>query len=700
MSNIFTKEEIVKRICNKMEAQPPEFFYTVPKEAQTHSILTAEPMHNAIWDMNVREDGRVFIAVCGEVMFDVYVKLYEYVYEKNEFRHIFDFNHKVIQHDRAIRPSKFHTSISFLPDGKLIMSTHTTARASGHPAWLPRSFANHQFEGYQGSNVVICDPDTGFFRNLGILAQAETIYGGVYNPHNNHFYGVGMFKGNLYDCDLDTLGVVNRGQVSDGPIWKLVVGKDTNVYSATFSGVLFRILSETGEVEYFEDYRVPTNRPNQHIPQLEDGTMLFTPSYSTAEFCTFNPLTGEYKRYPSGMPKTLPWDCGGVLGADFDSKGCLWYAIKQRYTPGSRLVKWDIFNGGEPVDIGVIGHPDVRTDYCTSELIIHDDIIYIADSNHGEDPVGIVAVDIRKITQKALSSKRDLTKDFDFYTGVANGGDMWPHGDYAKRLEEYIDAAYNGQDFNVAEHDEFEIVAPYEFESAVILWPRIGVENTKVIDMAWIDNETIEAVCTGEKTFIVRIKNGKLEKITQSNRDGAMRSALHAKIPEGLVFPCHPGRQYLSHPESSVKMADGSIIAGSYDGMLSRIKDGKVYSLGMVVTCGGIHSMCVDSTGTKVYGVAGYSEALGTVFTYDDENGIVIQGMCGIGGEEDPDREAAAVYEQIDVENVGYTDNPNKNRYFVFYATQPISCAISPDDKYLAIGTADKLGGVGIYKLK
>ena len=73
--------------------------------------------------------------------------------------------------------------------------------------------------------------------------------------------------------------------------------------------------------------------------------------------------------------------------------------------------------------------------------------------------------------------------------------------------------------------------------------PFCSSENTRVIDIKWIDNETIEAVCTGEKTFIVRIKNGKIEKITQSNRDGAMRSALHADIPDGIVFPCHPGRQ-------------------------------------------------------------------------------------------------------------------------------------------------------------
>ena len=62
---LFTREEIFNQF-QIMPAQEKEFFYTVPKEAQTHNILEAEPMHNAIWDMNVREDGRVFVAVCGD----------------------------------------------------------------------------------------------------------------------------------------------------------------------------------------------------------------------------------------------------------------------------------------------------------------------------------------------------------------------------------------------------------------------------------------------------------------------------------------------------------------------------------------------------------------------------------------------------------------------------------------------------------
>ena len=54
----------------------------------------------------------------------------------------------------------------------------------------------------------------------------------------------------LYACNLTDMSVKDYGQVSDGPTWKFYVGRDGNVYSATYSGILFMIDKDTGDGEW------------------------------------------------------------------------------------------------------------------------------------------------------------------------------------------------------------------------------------------------------------------------------------------------------------------------------------------------------------------------------------------------------------------------------------------------------------------
>ncbi|MBE5816416.1 MAG: hypothetical protein E7315_01675 [Clostridiales bacterium] len=669
-------------VLNSMFQQPAkneDFFYLVQQSAVKHKELVQDPIYNAIWDFAISPEGRIFFSACGECQNAIYVKLYEYLPESEEFLCHFALNDKVIQHDRAIRPSKFHTGITFMPDGKMIMITHTTAKSHLHPDWLPRVYADHQFEAYQGSNLLIYDPNTGEFNDCGIMSQYETLYGGVYNHHNNTYYACGMLKGHLYACNLTDMSVRDYGQVSDGPTWKFYVGIDGNVYSATYSGILFMIDKDTGEVTFLHGLRVPTNRPCQHITEYKkDGTLFFTPSYTVPLMCSYNPATKEYKTYPNAMPKNLPDDCASIQGMAFDSKGRLWYSLMQKAN-GCRLAMWDIFNGGEPIDYGQVGTLATKGIVCSTELLIYDDIIYIADSNHNDDPVGVVVVDINKLDDDFLKdpSGREKIVDFICYNTVENGREMWPYGNMDAVIERWIDKVLKDANDPRIRTDDNDAYCPYPPVAANVFWHKIGENNTRVRHIEWADNETVTGIIGNDKLYSFTIKNNKIEQLIENTGDNDIPSLLKTSIPEELKLPTHPGRRYLSKAECSVKMADGTVIVGTHDGMLARIKDGKVYSLGMVVTCGGVHCLCTDSTGTTVYGVAGYELGLGCVFKYDGENGLKLLGMC----------------------KVAPAFSGDGDDVYWFYVTQPVVCAVSPDNTRLAIGTADRMGGVGIYSL-
>lgn len=67
----------------------------------------------------------------------------------------------ILPHDRQIRASKFHSSICFMPDGRLIMTTHTTDESPCHPTWMPIAYYHHLWEGFAGGHILIYDPQTG-----------------------------------------------------------------------------------------------------------------------------------------------------------------------------------------------------------------------------------------------------------------------------------------------------------------------------------------------------------------------------------------------------------------------------------------------------------------------------------------------------------------------------------------------------------
>ena len=140
------------------------------------------------------------------------------------------------------------------------------------------------------------------------------------------------------------------------------------------------------------------------------------------------------------------------------------------------------------------------------------------------------------------------------------------------------------------------------------------------------------------------------------------------KLPEAT------GRRYRAKASCVVDWNNDRKFVGTLDALAAIVSaDGSVYSLGNAAAYGPIRSMCTNKAKTHLWGVAGDDEDLGYVFEYDDKNGLRQRGM-------------------INYNIPNYFDGPT-------VANTMSSVCLSPDEKYLAIGSCDRIAEVHVMVL-
>ena len=107
--------------------------------------------------------------------------------------------------------------------------------------------------------------------------------------------------------------------------------------------------------------------------------------------------------------------------------------------------------------------------------------------------------------------------------------------------------------------------------------------------------------------------------------------------------------------------------------MFALVHGFKVHAYGACATMGPVRCMCTNAAKTKLYGVAGHELGMSTVFCFDDDEGLRQLGF-------------------VNYNSPGYMDGPTA-------ANILSSITLSPDEKYLAVGGADRIGSVHIFKL-
>lgn len=140
-------------------------------------------------------------------------------------------------------------------------------------------------------------------------------------------------------------------------------------------------------------------------------------------------------------------------------------------------------------------------------------------------------------------------------------------------------------------------------------------------------------------------------------------------------LPYQPERRHLCRATAACDMSDGRVLAGTQDGMLALLRaNGLVFSVGSVGLGQTVHDLVPFPGGRRVLGVAGGPRDLGTVFTYDDEVGLVLHGRIFFQDYASPGVLGAS--------------------------SEPRLAAVSPDGRCAAIAVGDRMSCVYWFKLK
>ncbi|MBE5817186.1 MAG: hypothetical protein E7315_05690 [Clostridiales bacterium] len=635
-----TKEMLAQKA--HFEALDYEHHCVVPQGGVKQFVFDRDILFNAIWDYNISPDGHHYFSRCAEGNFPQCVWFYEYFPETNTVKKLFELDKVITTYPRAIVASKIHSCISFMPDGKLIMATHTTACSKDHPIWMPEAYYTHLWEGYPGSNIITYDPKTGKVEDYGIPVVHESIYGGMYDPIGNAFYFTTLLRGHIYRFDLDDRSVHDYGQLTDGGSCRHIIGCDGNLYTSSNNGELLKFNTRTKEFEGIVA-QIPVaahlkHEHNCHVCMFAvngpDKKIYYVPRANDL-LGVYDPFTGDFEMTESLTPEDLkkyPW-YGTPYGFDFDDDGVMWYALMMKPNNGHPrsaggevgfyLCSWDYFNGGKPVNHGLVGTPERRV-HVFCDGWVRNNVFYGADTNHHLDPVSIFQIDLKKLVEEEKNGvKGPVCADPYHAYRFDNGIDVYP-GDLCADMERYIEL-----DKKTYEHDHpYDVLRNerlHTFNEVYVTkpWKIVGFEESQVYDIKINADSSTTFVCGGNGHFHrFTVLKGEILNMEKNIEFTPMDKDALAKEYEHLRLPTYIGRRWVSKVTAAVEWNNGRKIIGTKDSMMAIIDGDKVFSLGAMCCTGPVHALATNADKTLLFGVAGDPDDQGILFTYDDDHGV------------------------------------------------------------------------------
>lgn len=669
----------------------PESLARIAPQAQL-CTLTEEPRHVSIWDYAISPQGRHYFSVCAEGTTSDYARLYEYLPETNAVRRLFRLEDVIITRDEAIRPSKIHSSIAFMPDGRLIMATHTTAAAPGHPRWMPFAYYPDLWQGFPGSNLLIYDPKSGEVTDLGVPVPHESIYGGTYEETTNSYYFSGYHRGHVYRYDLATRRVTDFGQATEFGTWRYVHAPDGNLYTTTATGRLVRLNIAKQAIEDVPfDFPIKpellatgSNNKMMHYA-LTEGGFWFT-ALSCDQLMRYDCASGQVRLCGCFVPPELQAVSPRVrcMGMAADETGVLWL-LEEVLGLGLYIVSLDAAHGGSPRLHALAGSRQ-RVMRASFGCFIRDGVLYASDTNRGSEQPAVYQVPLRVLRE---GTQGPLAEDPVFYLSLTDGEERFARaagrtlleaadrtledrlqGYYARRspgflatmpryFREHPEAPFNGDSaVNVT-------VLPNQSRWVCKLWKRYGTLPIEAV--GFTEDGAVWAQAAGRR---ILMRGGEVvgeEAAHPLPENDALQAAQAAYLPHQAE------RRHLCEATAACRMSDGRLLAGTQDGMLAILSPGRVFSAGSVGLGQPIHALCAFPGGRRALGVAGGKNDLGMVFTYDDEVGLILHGRIFFQDYRSPGVLGAS--------------------------SQPSRVAVSPDGKFAAIAVSDRLTNVYCFEL-
>ena len=641
----------------------------IPQEGVKLSLFPKECPYNAIWDYAISPEGRHYFALCAEHAYLAYAQLYEYLPDTGEFELCFKVEDTIVTYDRNIRASKMHTSINFLPDGRIIMTTHNTAAAPGHRYWLFMHYLNHPWEGYSGSNVLIYDPATKKVEDLGIPVQRDTIYGACYDPVHHALYFHTYLRGHTYRLDLDNRHLTDYGQITGQGSFYLKMGRDGHIYSTTRNGCLFRINTGTQQIEDL-GFRFTPN--SMMMPQAMDGPdgRLYMFAHNCPNIFVYDYEAQKVVRQHRNLPEDFSLEGWNYAfgGGGFDERGALWYTVSKRTGSDDSMYAMRYLcmldlsqENPKVVNMGALGTREHSV--CSScDAFVRNDTLYAVTSNHAYDPPGIIKVELEPVRQ-GYDKPRLICNDPIVYIGLIDGDSMY-EGDLFSDAEDYYQCRKDGIEYNLFVSENRPSFWTPRCEITP-LWMELGRGHSSVVHVSFDDNGNMLAVCGQPGGYArVTIRDGKIIEKEANYPYAAPDANTIAEKFSHVRLPKHAGRDFLAVASAYCPLAGGKFLVGTLDGMLAIVDGDKVFSLAAVTAGEPVLAIAANSTGTAAYGVASDPQGFGMVFSFGVDTGITLHGYI-----------------------LAYDFNKESG-----YSYEPCTVAFAPDDKSIAIGARDLMG--------
>jgi len=404
--------------------------------------------------------------------------------------------------------------------------------------------------------------------------------------------------------------------------------------------------------------------------------------------------TGKVTLLGKCVPKDgmFSYSKGSVSGFDIDKDGVLWISVQAgglreipyRYPGLSYLVRWDPDNGEDPYVCGIFGRPERAQTYVTEVEYDHNnDRLFWVDQVCDNEPNrpsagGLDLAQFRKVYRERGPVPSDRR--------------VFKRAMTQEEIDRLSNKEWTGEE-NSAKNP-FQAWHPSKVE-AIRIWrsvPRLEVEDSPVIGMAfdkkskdyrWKLHVVSGKSCDFETAaFVMELVDGVVTKtqrfseIDEKYKDWLRKNILPQPVnfDPAIKLPEATGRRYRAKASCVVDWNNDRKFVGTLDALAAIVSaDGSVYSLGNAAAYGPIRSMCTNKAKTKLWGVAGDDEDLGYVFEYDDKNGLRQRGM-------------------INYNIPNYFDGPT-------VANTMSSVCLSPDEKYLAIGSCDRIAEVHVMVL-
>lgn len=482
------------------------------------------------WDTNISSKGVVYTAPACEHTKDIQTSLLAYDFAKDAGYICFRSEHYTLPRDRVLPHTKLHESITELPDGRIVATTHSTSAPANHPEWMPFAHLDHVWEGFPGSYILVYDPVTGKTENWGMPVPRESIYGMTYDKKYNALYMIGFMRGHVYRFDIDKKTVKDLGKAAEVFCYRLHRGPDDNIYGMTKSGYLWRVNVDTQELEdmnwrhpaYYDNsftntwYRYMADARNVPAADGKPGHEFVFTSYTSDNFYLFDTDTLQV----TDLGPKFPFDDhNNVRHTEFclnefivDKFGVLWYMVQpvilgnpapedyRKYTLPSYLMRWDYRAGEKPEILGVVSDNEYHLTYATG--VCYDpnkDILFLmgnmfkcGEYGEGCQRLGVACIELEKF-RPVMHEKGEI---------CSNSGFLFvPFTE--KEIEEAKEKQKNAPPFPEYSGEEVPKGNPFQaFPGKCIcplrLWrqvPYTDIPASAVVGLAWDDNNVLHGTC-------------------------------------------------------------------------------------------------------------------------------------------------------------------------------------------------------------